>query len=87
MPKRLELLQTIIDGCFADSVRVVTEAGNYITVEIIISRNKMKDCARMMIEKNWEANLVSIEKIYKSDTGYDETGKGLYRYTLQFEKD
>lgn len=87
MPKRLELLQQLIDECKADSVRVVNEAGLWITVEVIIDRNKMTACAQAMLEKKWEANLIGIEKINKGDSAYTETGNGLYRYTLQFSKE
>ena len=87
MPKRLDLLQHIMDTCNADSVRVVSEAGLTITLEVIINRNAMKNCAETMIEKLWSANLIGIEKINKGDTAWTETGDGLYRYTLQFSKD
>lgn len=87
MPKQLDLLQHLIDTCNAESVRVVNDSGLTITVEVIINRKGMKNCAETMIDKRWSANLIGIERINKSDTATVETGEGLYRYTLQFSKD
>ncbi len=85
MPQRLEILQTIIDLCNAESIKVVYDGPRIMTLEIIINRNLMANCAKEYMT-TWEGDVRSIEKINKGDVAYTETGDGLYRYTLVIEK-
>ena len=85
MPTRLEILQTIIEKCNADSVHVVNETGRNLSIEVVIGRNKMSDCVKNFL-KEYEGSVNGIERINKGDRGFSETDDGLYRYTLVIEK-